>query len=74
MSGQAGEGDAATRTPSPGTVAVVTMGKRPAAVALWDGQFWRSCDAFGPIQCKPPAITSIETPYVFSPASSGGAA
>lgn len=56
-----------TRSILPGTVAVVTMMRRPVIVALFDGVFWRGCDARGPIKCVPSAITSIETPYVFSP-------
>lgn len=59
--------DAASRTPAPGTVAIVTMLRRRATVALFDGMFWRSCDSFGPVKCVPAAITSVETPYVYSP-------
>jgi hypothetical protein len=62
--------DAANRRPEPGTVATVTMGRRAPRVALYDGRFWRTCDAYGPIQCVPSAITSIETPYIYSPTKS----
>lgn len=60
-------GEDGTRPPTPGTVATITMGQRAVRVALYDGQFWRTCDALGPIKCAPAAITSIETPYIFSP-------
>lgn len=67
MSEHGAESDVASRTPAPGTVAMVTMLRRPPVVALYDGRFWRSCDAHGLIKCVPAAITSVETPYVFSP-------
>lgn len=60
---------AASRTPAPGTVAVITMGRGKARPALWDGAFWRSADERGPIRCVPNVVTSIETPYLFSPTS-----
>ena len=64
---QSAEIGAPSRSPAPGTVAMVTMMSRPAVVALFDGVFWRGVDAYGPVKCVPAAITSIETPYVFSP-------
>lgn len=56
-----------TRTPTPGTVAVIAMMHRAPTVAFFDGMFWRSCDARGPVKCVPAAVTSIETPHIYSP-------
>lgn len=60
------------RKAAPGTVAVVSMMFRAPIVALFDGEFWRSCDGDGPIRCVPNAITSIETPHIYSPGSAHG--